>query len=428
MTVPASRPSRITGPLSPIFLCMETRASRTAGTAETAEESMSISGVRMASVTAPPAHVSVCRDAASTVTVSARREDGSAIAATVTEVGVAAISLLTRFRPEEPIVVRERRLLMGTDVTVSVVVGSRAEADRALSLAFAPIRMVDERMSSYRSDSELMQMNRTAQEAPVRVDEHLMRVLEVSREVSEATGGAFDVTCGPLIDLWRDAGRRGRPPTEAERAEALARVGYRKLVLDPVRRTVRFAVPGMKVVLGAVAKGYAVDLAVAALREAGYRDALVEAGGDLFASGSAPGGRRWRVGVQDPTRPDEPAFLTTLQVSDRAVVTSGNYRRFTVIAGRRYSHIVDPRTGKPVDALPSVTVVAPEATHADALATAVSVLGLEKGMALIESMPEVECLLVTVEGGKPRLHRSSGFARYEVEREVPAQEAKRQKG
>jgi len=313
-----------------------------------------------------------------------------------------------------PDVARERRLLMGTDVRVSVVVRDADEADTAMAIAFAPIRMVERRMSTYDPNSELMQVNRTAHRAPVRISPDLARVLAISQAVAEETGGAFDVTCGPIIDLWRDAGRRGRVPTAAERAEALKRVGHKKLHLGAEAGTVRFEVEGMKVVLGAVAKGYAVDCAVRALRERGYGDALVEAGGDLMATGSAPGGRPWRLGVQDPRVEDREMFIATLDVRDRAVVTSGNYRRFTEIAGVRYSHIVDPRTGLPVDALASVTVIAPDATHADALATAVSVLGLEAGMRLIEARPDTECLLVTVEEGEIALHRSSGLAAYEA--------------
>jgi len=312
-----------------------------------------------------------------------------------------------------PVIIRQRRPIMGTDVTVSVVLADPDRADSAMATAFAPIDAVNQRMSTYIPDSELMQMNRTAHEVPVPISRDLHRALAASDAISKLTDGAFDVTCGPIIDLWRSAGRAGRVPTAAEREAVLKRCGHAKMHVDAEAGTVRFDMAGMKVNLGAVAKGYAVDQAVKALREAGYENALVEAGGDLMAAGAAPGGRPWRVGVQDPRDPDHPTLIATIAVRDRAVVTSGNYRRFTEIGGTRYSHIVDPRTAMPVDALPSVTVIAADATTADALATAVSVLGLERGMNLIESRPETECLLVTIDADRLVLHRSSGFARYE---------------
>lgn len=317
-------------------------------------------------------------------------------------------------RPAPAQVVGETRTLMGTDVTVKVVVRDVAEAEGLVGAAFAAIQAVDRTMSTYRPDSELMRMNAGAYAAPVQVSPDLFTVLAASEAVSRLTGGAFDVTCGPAVDLWRSAGRTGRPPTDEERTQVLARMGYAKMHLDRAERTVRFETAGMKVDLGGVAKGYAVDQAVAALRQRGATDALVEAGGDLMAIGTAPVGRPWRIGVQDPRAPTAQDLVTTLAVRERAVVTSGNYRRFTEIAGTRYSHIIDPLTALPVDLVPSVTVIARDATTADALATAISVLGRERGLALVEADPDLECLLVTIRDGDLVLHRSSGFAAYET--------------
>jgi len=186
-------------------------------------------------------------------------------------------------------------------------------------------------------------------------------------------------------------------------------MGYDKVSLDPKSRSVTIP-PGCSIDLGGIAKGYIVDQAVGVLR--GYvSSALVNAGGDLYALGSKPGGMPWVIGVQDPRRPDDPsAFIETLYVKDLAVATSGNYIRFVEIGGKRYSHIIDPRTGWPVDTIPSATVVARDTTTADALATAVSVLPPEESVKLPASLPGVEVLLFVRSGEGWFRYRSGGIA------------------
>jgi thiamine biosynthesis lipoprotein len=310
------------------------------------------------------------------------------------------------------VLARESRNLMGTTIVVSVVVPSEEEGRRALDLAFAQMEKVDRMMSEYRPDSELSQINRTAAEGPVRVSPEMRFVLEVSLEVSRLSDGAFDVTCGPIVELWRTAGKRGSVPTDAERAEVLTRVGYKHLIVDSEAGTVKFAVPGMTVLLGSIAKGYAADLSIAALRQHGYTDALVQAGGCVMASGLSLAGKPWRVGVQDPRFPDDQRFIAVANVTNCAIDTSGNYRRFVTIGGRHYSHVVDPRTAWPVDAVPTTTIVTTDAIHADALSTATGVLGLERGLRLVESRPDTECLMGVTEHDEMVLHTSKGWSKY----------------
>jgi len=291
------------------------------------------------------------------------------------------------------------RIVMGTFSRIVVLARSEAAAQACIAAAFEQQRRVDELMSNYQEDSELSRVNRLAFQEPVPVSEETFAVLEKAKQYSEFSEGAFDVTVGPLGELWHAAGEANVPPTEAQIAEARGKVGYEKLLLDPQARTVRFAVEGMRLDLGGIAKGYAIDLSVQALKKRGAVGGMVDIGGDVMCFG-APGKDRdaWVVGLQDPTvAPDDlgtDKLLLKLQVSDAAVTTSGDYRRFTQIQGQKESHIMDRRSGHGASKLVSVTVIAPDAIGADALATAVSVLGQEKGLALIESLPDTEAIVI----------------------------------
>jgi len=197
--------------------------------------------------------------------------------------------------------------------------------------------------------------------------------------------------------------QQDRAPTDKELDEARSKVGYEKITLDANELTVRFAVEGMKLDLGGIAKGYAIDKSVEALRAGGAVGGMVDIGGDICCFGSPEGRTHWRIGVQDPTMPDRNMTtaetlmvieLKTAADSTVAIATSGNYQRFEVIDGKQHSHIIDTRSGQSSDKLASVTIIAPNATIADAIATAVSVLGAEKGLELIERTPEVEAILI----------------------------------
>jgi thiamine biosynthesis lipoprotein len=254
-------------------------------------------------------------------------------------------------------------------------------------------------MSYHRPDSELNRVNRLAAKSPVVVAALTFDVLQKAVHYSELSGGAFDITVGPLVDLWRAAADANAPPSDADLAQARRKVGYEKLVLDQEQMTVRFAVEGMRLDLGGIAKGFAIDKAVAALKQGGALGGMVDIGGDIRCFGLPPEEQRyWRIGLQDPTKasddfaPSRP--LLVLKLSEGAVTTSGDYRRFTEVAGQRQSHIMDAATGRAANQLASVTIIAPAATTADALATAVSVLGAERGLALIKSLDEVEAILL----------------------------------
>jgi len=302
------------------------------------------------------------------------------------------------------------RLYMGTFVTVKVVAENAAKAQEIIDAAFGEIEKIEGLMSRYRENSEVSRLNRLAHMTPQVVSPETFEVLMSSGEIFRNSGGAFDATIAPLIKLWQKAAKENHPPRPEKIAQAKALVDYAQVILDEKARTVFFAQPGISLDLGGIAKGCAVDKAVEAIKAHGARAALVDAGGDIYVLGSGPDGSGWRIKIQDPAGGE--SGLGVVEVKNRAVVTSGNYQRFFEIAGRRYSHIVDPRSGWPAEGVASVTVIAPQATLADGLATALSVLGETEGLKLIESLPDVECLMVVGEKDSFRQVQSSGFSKF----------------
>jgi thiamine biosynthesis lipoprotein len=307
------------------------------------------------------------------------------------------------------------RLVMGTFARIVAIAADSKIADKAVEAALAEIESVDKLMSDYKSDSEISQVNQKGFQQPVPVSKPTYGVLEKSIEFSKLTGGAFDITVGPLVDLWRSAGKKGRAPTEEELAAAKTKVGFEKLQLDQENRTVRFAVEGMRVDLGGIAKGYAVDKAIEAMQRAGAVGGMVDIGGDLRCFGKPPKGRsKWSIALQNPNvnkNTDESDLLLVLKLDNAAVATSGDYQQFVLIEGKRYSHIINRRTGAGAEGLSSVTIITDSATDADALATAVSVMGVEKGLALIEKMPNAEAIVIT-SPPKYKLVKTMGAEKY----------------
>lgn len=298
--------------------------------------------------------------------------------------------------------------LMGTVVEISVVSGDPRHGSLALQAAFEEMARLEAMMSAFRDDSELSRLNREASSRPVRVSPELFEVIKMALALSRTTRGAFDITVGPLMKLWPFYAPEKRVPSAEEIREVLRRVGYGLVNLSPQERTVSFAVSGMALDLGGIAKGYAIDRAVAVLKERGIEAALVNAGGDVFAYGKKPGNQPWRVGLRHPRNPQE--LLAALPLTDKAVVTSGDYERYFLVDGKRYSHIVDPRSGVTAQRTASVTVVASSAAYADGLATGMLVLGPEEGLALAESLPGVHAAIVTEgEGEELALRVSKGF-------------------
>jgi len=292
-------------------------------------------------------------------------------------------------------VYKETRLLMDTIVNISIGGAGGESARSAAALAFEEIARVEALLSSYRPESEISRLNAAGTSGPVQVSEEAFALLMRGEEIRAASGGAFDVTVGPMVELWAfDEG--GRVPADEEIDTALASVGGSLLEFDGAARTVRFLAPGMKIDLGAIGKGYAVDRAAEVLKAAGINSAIIDAGGDIRLLGSRPGKDFWRIRVKHPRKVSRP--LVDLDLAETAIVTSGDYERFFMVGETRYHHILDPRTGMPARLCQSVTVVAPDTAGADAYATAAFVLGPEEGLRYLRSLPGVEGIIVDAKG------------------------------
>jgi thiamine biosynthesis lipoprotein len=291
-----------------------------------------------------------------------------------------------------------RRIEMGVEARIVLYAPGEAAAVSAARAAFERIAELDSVMSDYRSDSELTRLSARAGGPPVRVSEDLFAVLSLAGEMARLSGGAFDVTAGPLVLLWRDARRTGELPDTAELRAALARSGWRNLRLDPARRTARLLVPGMRLDLGGIAKGYAAQAAIETLRRHGVDRALVVMGGDMVASGAPPGQDGWRVRVETAPPEDPP-----VELADAALSSSGDTEQFVDIGGVRYSHVVDPRTGQALRSHAAATVRAPDGATADALSTLLTVLEPDRGRSLLaRRFPCVRAEIRTVAPGKRR--------------------------
>jgi len=300
--------------------------------------------------------------------------------------------------------------VMGTQTKLTVVLGANegARARRALSDAEGALRDVEAKMSSWLTASELSRLNAAPAGERTPLSPDTLRVLRAARAFAEETDGAFDVTCRPIIELWKQAGKTGKLPDAGALAAAREQSRWEHIELQADGATKTSATASVD--LGGIAKGYGIDRAAEALIAAGAAGGLLDVGGDVRCFGRRDTSGPWQVGIRSPFTSEESIFAV-LAIGDGAVCTSGNYLRFAEIGGKRYSHIVDPRTGWPVDAAPSVTVVAKTAMTADAWATALSVLGAA-GLKLLPAGEGIEAMIV--EGGPDdyRIHYSDGFEKF----------------
>jgi thiamine biosynthesis lipoprotein len=318
-------------------------------------------------------------------------------------ISIFIIGLLTgcRTRPDAALQRYEfQQPHMGTMFSITLYAPDEMKAREASDAAFTKVSDLDRTMSDYDPESELMQLCRKPFGQPVRVSAELFDVLQKSQRVADLSGGAFDVTVGPVVRLWRRARRTGEMPDAEMLARARAAVGWKKLKLNARDQTVTLTVTNMQLDLGGVAKGYAADAALAVSKSHGISRALVAASGDIAVGDAPPGQSGWRVSVgalgSDPA--SKAPVAHTLLLENAAVSTSGDAEQFVVIEGKRYSHIVDPRTGIGLTERLQVTIVSRRATETDAFATAVSVLGAETGLRVVDSQSGLAALLLVKQG------------------------------
>lgn len=307
------------------------------------------------------------------------------------------------------------RRIMGTLGRIVVVAEDAETARKCIEQAFEELGRIEARLSFYRQDSEVSIVNRDAYAQPVRLSRETFEVLQKAIEYSKISGGAFDVTIAPLKQLWFLSADSNTVPAEEQLKQACSKVGYDKVRLNRDELTVRFKTEGVQIDLGGLAKGYGIDKAIEAIENGRAIGAMVDIGGDIRCFGRRACGGKWRIGLQRPGK-SQPIIsgekpVLVLRLENAAVATSGNYRRFAMINGHRYSHIFEPATGLSAAGLSSVSVICKKAVDADALATAVSVMGQEKGLQLIESLPNTEAILIPAQE-KTELIKTSGMTNY----------------
>jgi len=309
-----------------------------------------------------------------------------------------------RFEYEEP--------HMGTKFRIVLYADDQATADKAAKAAFARVAELNRVMSDYQPDSELMTLckkSETKLAGPVKVSDDLFFVLAKAKEVSELSDGAFDVTIGPVVRLWRQARKDRQLPDDEERKAALGRVGYKNMELDRKEKTVTLRVPGMLLDLGGIAKGYAADEALRLIAANGITSALVAASGDIAVSGPPPGKSGWRIDIAPlPGQKDKRQLL----LKDMAVSTSGDAEQFVEIAGVRYSHVVDPRTGLGLTGRRSVTVIARRGIESDSLTKVASILPADEAVKKIETVDGAATWIVVKSPKGDEVRESKRFSGY----------------
>lgn len=284
---------------------------------------------------------------------------------------------------------------MGTVVEITVAHRSEFKAREAIQEAFQEIERIERLCGGHDPESALSMLNDKGFTNRIEVGAEIFGLIKNSMSVSQDSGGAFDITVGPITNLW-DFDHGGKVPDKAELRRNAGKVGYKNLILGENSSKVGFRRKEMAIDLGGIAKGFAIDKAIEKLEEKGITSAIVDAGGDIKVIGTRPGKDHWRIGVQHPR--DAGRLLLSLDLSDVAIVTSGDYARFFMLGNIRYHHILDPASGEPARGCQSVTVTAPTAQEADACATAAFVLGPEKGIPFLRARRGVHGLIVDARG------------------------------
>ena len=281
---------------------------------------------------------------------------------------------------------KESRFLMGT--TAEIICQDR----HSLDIAFREIERLERLWNRYDPDSEISKLNKNGVS---KVSKDTLEIIKKAIEFSKLSEGLFDITIGPLADLWKERikSKVSRFPTEEEITERLRFIGFEKIIIDEEKSVIKFKDKGVSVDLGGIAQGYAVDKVVEKLRSLGVKDCLIRIGGCIYALGRKDK-RDWRIGIQHPRNPHE--FIDYVELRDKAIATSGDYEQFFIYEGKRYSHIINPKTGYPVDnEIISVTVISPQALISDFLSTAVFILGEEKGRELAKKFKDTKVIIFT---------------------------------
>lgn len=282
---------------------------------------------------------------------------------------------------------------MGNRFEFSAVAENERWAQEKITLGIEEVKRIEKLLTTYDESSQTNQINNQAGISPVHVDVEVLELIDRSLKISMLTQGAFDITYGSLDKrFWNFDKTMTSLPKPKEAKEMIKLINYRNIALNKKDQTVFLKEKGMRIGFGGIGKGYAADRAKAVMQQAGVQSGIVNAAGDLTVWGMQPDGRPWTIGIADPDKKEMP--FASLQLTNTSVATSGNYEKFVVISGRKYSHTIDPKTGFPVTGIKSTTVVCPSAEIADAMATPITVMGIQAGLNLINQIKDIACIII----------------------------------
>lgn len=293
---------------------------------------------------------------------------------------------------------------MGSRFEITVVAKNATEAEQYLDAGVNEIKRIEKLISSWDPQSQTSEINRNAGKHPVQVDPELFDLIQRAIGISGITDGAFDISYASMDRIWKFDGSMKEMPSEEEIKASVSKVGFENIILDNQNRTVFLKQPGMKIGFGGIGKGYAADAAKELLMKKGVSAGIINASGDMNTWGKQPNGKDWTVAITNPMNKN--TAFATLPLKQGAVVTSGDYEKFVRFNGKRYAHIINPKTGFPSTGIISVTVFAPKAELADALATSVFVLGKDVGLDRINQLPKIECIIIDEQG---KVHTSENI-------------------
>lgn len=283
--------------------------------------------------------------------------------------------------------------LMGNNFTITVVAQNEKTANGNINLAIAEIRRIEALLTTYKNESQTNLINDNAGIQPVKVDQEVFNLIERCIGISRITQGAFDISYGSIDkSLWNFDKAMTKLPDAETALKMVHLIDYRNIILDKENTTVFLKKAGMRIGFGGIGKGYAAEMAKQLLIKNNVKSGIINASGDLSAWGLQPNGKKWTIGVADPESPA--AAFSFMEISNKAVATSGNYEKFVVIKGKKYSHTIDPKTGLPITGIKSVTIISSNAEFADAMATPIAVMGIKAGLFLINQIPDIYCIIV----------------------------------
>lgn len=283
--------------------------------------------------------------------------------------------------------------LMGNNFTISVVAENSAFAEQSITMAIDEIKRIEKLFTTFSNDSQTNLINENAGIKPVKVDKEVYNLIERSISISKITQGAFDITYGSIDkSLWNFDKTMTSLPSKEMALKMVHLINHNNIILDPKEQTVFLKQKGMRIGFGGIGKGYAAEMAKNLLVKHNVRSGIINASGDLTAWGRQPNGKAWTIGIANPDHPQD-AF-SYLEISDKAIATSGNYEKYIMIDGKKYSHIIDPKTGLPITGIKSVTVISNNAEFADAMATPIAVMGIKAGLFLVNQIPDLHCIII----------------------------------